>query len=293
MLQVASAFRHQLCAPVLRGARSVAAVAANSSPATGSPVPLASVTSTQEKSQVKQRRVVLRRDPEAPKRPISPFFRYLADFRGKTENVSGKETVKQAAVQWKALTSLQKTPFQVPYEKERTAYVKAKAEYVSSGKKDAWKRDPEKPKKPLTSYLRFVQDHRKTASTAGMKVTEVVKSAAAAWKILPLERKKIYESDYVKEKAKYEEDVRAYKASGNEKLWKDRVGFDDMQKSRAKAKAKASAKAKAKAKARAKAKAKAKTKPSVAADASAQPTANSGTQKESAAVAGKPRDASN
>lgn len=256
MLQIGAPFRHGLCASVGCGMRCVSVVAIAPRPGTDFARLLATVPPTPETVRITRQRIVLPRDPEKPKRPISAYFRFLADFRAKntTTNLKGSEIVKQAAVEWKSLTSLQKTPFLMSYEKEKKEFDKVNSEYVTSGKKDAWRRDPEKPKKPMTGFLRFIQDYKKTCAK-GLKVTQITKSAGEAWKILPAEQKKLYEDAYAKDKAKYETDMQAYEASGKAAVWKQRVGYDEAaKKAKAKSKGKAQAKTKGKAQARASAK---------------------------------------
>lgn len=179
------------------------------------------------------------KDPERPKRPLSPYMRFLVDFRA--ENPDKKRTaVKDGAAAWKALQDAEKAKWVKPYEQERVAYSEAVASYMASGKADAWKRDPARPKLPMTAFLRFAQDYRQRHP--GLKITEATKQAGAEWKSLPEATKGPLEQAYKLEKEAYTKALEVYKASGQEAAWKSRVGLTAIEDKAAEAKAKAAAK---------------------------------------------------
>merc|ERR1719297_202369 len=98
-----------------------------------------------------------------------------------------------------------------------TARMKAK-----TGKKEAWTRDPEKPKKPLSAFFLFLSEYR--TKNASLKPTEAPKLAAAIWKDMSSQQKQPYEKQYTDEKNKYDEAMKIYKASGKEDAWRERTG---------------------------------------------------------------------
>ena len=73
------------------------------------------------------------------------------------------------------------------------------------------KHDPEKPKKPINCYLRFMKDYR--AKYSGMKMTDAAKSGGVAWKALSQEQKRPYMKQYAEEKAVYDAKLQECKAS--------------------------------------------------------------------------------
>jgi len=193
-------------------------------------------------------KVVSSRDPARPKRPISAWLRYLADFRKQNVALKGPEVMKDASAKWKALTTEQRKPYEIPYQAEKKVYDKAFAEYVSSGKRDAWVRDPEKPKRPKTGFIRFATEYR--TKNPALKMTEASKKAGEVWKTMSAESKAPYEKLYTTEKAQYDKLMQAYKDSGKEEAWKANKPPTPAEKKKAKqeeAKAKEAAK-KAKAK---------------------------------------------
>merc|ERR1712060_31653 len=120
-----------------------------------------------------------------------------------------------------------------------------------SGKKDAWKRDPDRPKRPLTGFMRYAQEQRPKFSHI-FKVTQQTKEISAAWKALSADAKAPYEQAYKTEKEKYDAQLKAYQASGKEDQWLKKVGIADERAKKQAAEEKAKAKeAEKKAKAKA------------------------------------------
>ncbi|CAK0829251.1 unnamed protein product, partial [Prorocentrum cordatum] len=170
-----------------------------------------------------QRRV----DPDRPKRPTSAYLRFLSEFRSqKPADLSGKDLMKAAGAEWKALPAERKKPYEAAYEKEAVVYRSAYDQYVSSGKKDAFKRDPDKPKRPLTGFLRFVAEKREQNKDA--KPTVLTKEASDSWKGMSEAQRKPYNEAYELDTARYAEKMKAYVATGKEEEWKAKVGIKTM-----------------------------------------------------------------
>jgi hypothetical protein len=161
-------------------------------------------------------------DPSRPKRPASAWIHFLSDFRKKHKELPGKEVMTSASKTWKVMTVLQKKPFQDIYDANKKVYDVDKEEYVKSGQKEAWARDPDRPKRPLSAFFRFLDGYR--TKHASLKATEAAKLGAAVWKDMKGEQKQPYEKQYKEEKNKYDEAMKLYKASGKEVAWKERTG---------------------------------------------------------------------
>jgi len=140
--------------------------------------------------------------------------------------------MKVAAGKWKVLPAEQRKPYEMPYEAEKKVYDKAFAEYVASGKRDAWIRDPEKPKKPMTAFLRFAGEYR--VKSPALKITEATKKAGALWKSMTTGPKAPYEQKYASEKAEYDKLIKEYKDSGKEAAYKAKTGPTAAEKKKAK-----------------------------------------------------------
>jgi len=173
------------------------------------------------------------RDPERPLKPATSWLLFLQDFRAsKSTEMKAKEVLTAASKKWKEMPGIDKEKYEAPAKEAKDKYQEAMKAYVDSGKKDAWSRDPLKPKKPLTPWLRFLQDYRQTASGSA---TEVLKSGSAKWKSLSPLEKTSFEEGYAEAKEKFANDLKAYKESGKEAAWEDKVGIT-KQKQKLKAK---------------------------------------------------------
>jgi len=106
------------------------------------------------------------RDPDAPKRPLSPYLVFCAAKRA--EAPDSKLKAADLGEMWKLLSDDQKA-----------AYKSADAP-ASKPKPAKKERDPSKPKEP-SAYLRFCAE-RRAAHTGDTKLT--LKELGAAWKAL-------------------------------------------------------------------------------------------------------------
>eukprot|EP00933_Yihiella_yeosuensis_P041347 TRINITY_DN3573_c0_g1_i2.p1 TRINITY_DN3573_c0_g1~~TRINITY_DN3573_c0_g1_i2.p1 ORF type:complete len:206 (+),score=81.78 TRINITY_DN3573_c0_g1_i2:299-916(+) len=131
--------------------------------------------------------------------------------------------MSQASAKWKALPESEKQSYVTPYEQAKATYQQQMKAYEESGKKAAWERDPARPKKPTTPFLKFASEYR--AKATNLKITEAMKLAGEAWKDLTPSEKSKYDEAYNADKAKYEREYEAYKASGKEEEWKRKVGI--------------------------------------------------------------------
>jgi len=167
------------------------------------------------------------RDPERPKRPLSGYFRFAAAQREKHGSV--KQTAGQIGEAWKKLSAAEKQPFEKAAEADATVYKADFDKYKASGKLDAWKRDPAKPKRPLAPFLAWAQQERQAPDLAKLPVAEAGKILGTRWAQLPAEKKAPFEAKYKAEKEKHDSEVKAYKASGAEAGWLKRTGRLEIQ----------------------------------------------------------------
>jgi len=162
------------------------------------------------------------KDPDRPKRPLTAWLRFLADFRKENPTLK-KDALKAASEKWSVMPATQKQPWVQLYEADKREYDTLYKAYVDSGKKAAWERPPGKPTRPRTAFLLFSAEYRE--KNPHLKMTEQVQLAAALWKDMSPEQKKPYEQQYAQAKEAYNEALTAYKESGAEKAWKDKVGI--------------------------------------------------------------------
>lgn len=175
------------------------------------------------------------RDPERPKLPLTPWVLFIIDFAKQAMAAKAKKAnakplkagslFKDAAVQWSKIKPAQKKKYVTPYQKQKKVYDAAFAEYVSSGKRDAWRRDPEKPKRPLSPYFRFLQKFRTLKKNRALTLVEASREGAKAWNSFSEKQKAPYSKTYPKEKLAYAAAMKAYKESGKEEAWLAKKGI--------------------------------------------------------------------
>jgi len=193
------------------------------------------------------------RDPERPKRPLSAYMSFLQYYREtKGSAQKPKEVLTAAGAEWKGLAAADRRRWDEPYAVKKSEYDAKFKEYVESGKKDAWARDPEKPKRPQSGFFLFSQEQR--ASLTQLSITEKQKELGKRWNSLDQIKKEPYVKAYEAAQEKFTRDMKAYKESGKEEQWKKKVGIADaiekqdaalMKKKATEAEAKAKLKAKA------------------------------------------------
>ncbi|CAJ1382413.1 unnamed protein product [Effrenium voratum] len=197
-----------------------------------------------------------KRDPERPLRPATSWILFLQEFRAQNGGLKGTEVMSAASQKWQSMAADMKAKYEEPAKEARSKYAEAMKSYVESSKKDAWKRDPERPTRPLSPYMRFMQEYRKLATGSMVEVTQ---AGAAEWRAKSDAEKQHWASNYEAEKAEYAEAMKKYKESGKEAAYKEKVGIL-AQEEKLKAKKEKEAKKAKKAKVSEKAKAKAAPK---------------------------------
>merc|ERR1712127_448846 len=78
------------------------------------------------------------------------------------------------------------------------------------------KKDPNAPKRPQTAFFLFAADHRAEAKKTlpeGSRVSEVAKKLGVMWKEVDAKTKEKYQSQAEENKAKYAEEMEAYRNS--------------------------------------------------------------------------------
>eukprot|EP00913_Durusdinium_trenchii_P016021 g15058.t1 len=107
----------------------------------------------------------------------------------------------------------EKAKYEEPAQALKAKYSEAMKSYKESGKQDAWKRDPERPKKPLTPFFKFMEERQRAAAGNPKEVVEITKSAGLKWKSLSESEKSRYAAGWAEAKEKYAAELQAYKDS--------------------------------------------------------------------------------
>merc|ERR1719510_2693064 len=136
---------------------------------------------------------------------------------------------------WGNLSDAAKKPYIAAAEKAKEVYQKRREKYMKSGsyKKHQevvaeWKKneamkpfheDPNRPSRPASAYLLFVNAERPALMKSGMKVTEVAKAAAKKWNSMSDGDKEKWNKKSAALKSKYEKEIATYEKSGKHKSY--------------------------------------------------------------------------
>jgi len=187
------------------------------------------------------RRKKPKRDPNQPKKPLTAYFRYLADVRTTTKeanpDLKAKELTKLIGKKWRELPAEEKTVYEEPAKAALEKWREEMADYkktdtykdfqkekelakqeppAGSKRKKKYPKDKNAPKRPATAYFLYsasVRESVKASMEEGMRnqVKEVAKKMGAGWKALSEEEKTEWKAKHAKLKEEYEEQLAAYK----------------------------------------------------------------------------------
>jgi len=95
----------------------------------------------------------------APKKPLTPYFRWLATVRG-TTGLTGKSEIQELARRWRDVLLVQdKETFIRAYNQEKIAY-----DIISKNFTGPRREIVEKPKRKLSKYSQFMKDNYNTTA---------------------------------------------------------------------------------------------------------------------------------
>ena len=167
------------------------------------------------------------RDPLAPRRAL-PAFHFYAETRKaavkkKHPSLAPLELTKKLADEWRDLDQDEREPFREKAKADRQRHNSEKADYVpvdtsvvglsKSGKR--LKKDPARPKKPLTSYIAFMTDMRPKMARLypGSGVKELAPKLSAEWSGLSDAKRKKYTDQADADRLRFEREMAKYKPS--------------------------------------------------------------------------------
>jgi len=181
-----------------------------------------------------------KKDPNAPKRPLSAYFTWLGENRAqvKQDNPSmpHKEVTSKLGQMWNALDEAVKNEYKSNAQKKMAIWKREFEEYKKTdeyaaefqaqkqessatkkkGKKKKPPKDPHAPKRPSTGFFIFVSEKRQEVKDSlppeeQKKVTIITKKCGEMWKACSPEEQAKYKDRSNKAKEKWKEDMAAYK----------------------------------------------------------------------------------
>ncbi|XP_050347989.1 transcription factor A, mitochondrial [Nymphalis io] len=171
---------------------------------------------------------------EKPKRPLTPFFKFMTQMRpallAKNPGISSKEAIAWSSKHWQQLDSETKSQMVKEYEKDLEDYKKIKDIYESSltdqqkedikrvkdematakekRKLKAEYKEMGRPKKPMSSYFLFAQSRSDTLK--GNDIKEYQKKLRMDWLNLPESERVGFEKQAQNLMNKYKKDLEAW-----------------------------------------------------------------------------------
>lgn len=167
--------------------------------------------------------------PEKPKKPLTPFFRFLKEIqpelKANNPTVPQKDIIKLTGEQWAKVDPNKKKILEAEYKKDQMAYLSKHAAYenkLTDEQKDQIKnfkaglielkekrqlrkkiQELGKPKKPPSAFLHFLNDERKRNPHKNGLFLEWQRETAEKWKKLSEAEQEQYNKLHKTESQKY------------------------------------------------------------------------------------------
>jgi len=167
------------------------------------------------------------KDASKPRGKTSPygfFVKMCFDEHKKkypNENVQVTEITKKCAEKWKTMEQGEKQRFVELAKQDADRYQREVAQFGGEGatrkrKVGKKEKDVNAPKRPLSAFFSFSQTRRQEIqhSHPEWKVGDVAKELGRLWKDMDASEKKEFEDMSGRDKARYEAEMKDYKAGG-------------------------------------------------------------------------------
>lgn len=173
--------------------------------------------------------------PEKPKKPMTPYFRFVRDNRDsilkKNPEYKLTDIAKKCAEQWKTVDANVKQKYEQEFKNELEVYSKKVMEYQASlsdnqrealklaneeKRKDKKKRlqkqfykETNKPKRPMGAYMIFSMEQSKKLNKSPLEASKQIKEL---WDKLTDSEKEKYKHQYQKGKQQYDIEMAQWEA---------------------------------------------------------------------------------
>ncbi|XP_050665842.1 transcription factor A, mitochondrial [Leptidea sinapis] len=196
---------------------------------------------------------------EKPKRPLTPFFKFMGQMRpallAKNPSITSKEAIAWTSKHWQQLDSETKSQMLKEYEKDLEDYKKIKELYEASlteqqkediknlkeemaaakekRKLKAEYKELGRPKKPMSSYIMYMTSRKDTSDAKDFKTYQ--EKVKADWLKLPESERVKFEKQALEQMIKYKKDLNAWELKMISIGRSDLVRQKPIQKKKAKA----------------------------------------------------------
>merc|ERR1712203_1018077 len=160
-----------------------------------------------------------KKDPNAPKQPLSAYFLFSQEERLKVKaehpNYSICEIAKELGRRWADMNPEVKQHYQQKAEEGRQKYDQEMASYNPNNRFEdpKPKRDPNMPKQPLSTYFLFSQEERLKvkAEHPSYSICEIAKELGRRWAVMAPEVKQRFQQMAEQARQKYDQEMAAYR----------------------------------------------------------------------------------
>jgi hypothetical protein len=179
------------------------------------------------------------KDPNAPARPMSGYFRFINSIRDIVAQETGKRGVKATGIlgaRWNALSEAEKKTYNDASAKETAVWkvkmdaYKQTPEFTEHQKAKKAKKikkltrkakDKNAPKRPMSAYFRWLKENRAAViEQVGKDPRKIGKRAGEMWKTVSAEEKARLTQEFLKEREQYQIVLQEYKSSDAYKAFK-------------------------------------------------------------------------
>ena len=193
------------------------------------------VSAKAEKAEKANKEKKEKKDPDAPKGAKNSYIFFCNEVRSdvKEENPEMKATeiTKKMGEMWKELSDKKKVKYQKMADKDKTRYAEEMSSYEpkegfknpKEKSKKAKKAESTVPKRGRSAYIFFCVEKREEVKKKNPKIsnTEILSEMGKMWKSLSEKKKKPYVEMAEADKKRYEEEMKHYVPSEEEKATKE------------------------------------------------------------------------
>lgn len=154
-----------------------------------------------------------------PKVNVSSYIHFLLNYRNRFKEqqpntyLGFKEFSRKCSEKWKSISKHEKAKYEALAKLDKARYQEEMTHYVGKRRRRR-KRDPHAPRRPPSSFILFCQEHyaQLKRENPSWSVVQVAKASGKMWAAKADAEKLPYEQRAALLRAKYREEMKAYRA---------------------------------------------------------------------------------
>ncbi|XP_004372027.1 high mobility group protein B4 [Trichechus manatus latirostris] len=157
-----------------------------------------------------------------PKVNVSSYIHFLLNYRNKFKEqqpnsyLGFKEFSRKCSEKWRSISKHEKAKYEALAKLDKARYQEEMMNFVGKRKKRR-KRDPQAPRRPPSSFILFCKEHyaQLKRENPNWSVVQVAKATGKMWAAATDVEKQPYEQKAALLRAKYQEELEAYRKQRN------------------------------------------------------------------------------